>query len=499
MPETQSKEALLQENQQLHARLQELEETVRAIRSGEVDAVVMSGPDGEQVYTLRGALEPYRVMVETMSESALTLAHNGTILYCNGRFAELVKTPQEQIVGLPLNNWVAAQDREKSDVMLARGRTGIVHEDLWLQADDRTQMFAHFSLCPLPESAGKGISVVIADLSERKQAEEALREQEEFFRLITENVDDYIAVLDLKGRRLYNSPSYARLFGDTRAMKGTDSFTEIHPDDREHVRQAFMETVRSGHSHQLNFRFVLADGSIHYMESCSGLVRNSHGQALRVVVVSRDITERIKEEENIRSLAFYDTLTQLPNRRLLDDRLDQAMVASKRSGKYGALLFLDLDNFKPLNDVHGHRAGDLLLAEVAHRIAGCMREVDTVARFGGDEFVVLISELKTDKAESAEQACMVAEKIRATLAEPYVLKIKQGQNTETVFEQYCTSSVGVTLFMNHEASAQDLLRRADMAMYQAKEEGGNQIRLYEPQEVSDPGRLPRKTDKGGRI
>lgn len=438
MPDMQNNESLLQEDQQLRARLEELEDTLRAIRTGEVDALVVSGPEGDQVYTIRGALEPYRVMVETMSEGAVTLAQSGTILYCNGRFAELVKTPQEHVVGSPLHNWVAAQDWDKLDMMLARGRKEIVHEELTLQLDDGARKSAYFSMCPLPESVDKGIATVITDLTERKRMEDALREQEEFFRLITESVDDFIVVLDLKGRRLYNSPSYARLFGDTKALKGTDSFNEIHPDDREHVKQAFKETVQSGRSHHLNFRFVLADGSIHYMESCGGLVRNSQGQALRVVVVSRDVTERIKEEEDIRSLAFYDTLTHLPNRRLLNDRLDQAMVASKRSGQYGALMFLDLDNFKRLKDVHGHKAGDLLLIEVAHRIAGCLREMDTVGRFGGDEFVVLLRELKEDKAESAKQAGIVAEKIRAILAEPYVLEFQQENNSETVIEHHCT-------------------------------------------------------------
>lgn len=186
-----------------------------------------------------------------------------------------------------------------------------------------------------------------------------------------------------------------------------------------------------------------------------------------------------RRDEEISNMAFYDALTQLPNRHLLKDRLVQAMAASKRSGLYGALMFLDLDNFKPLNDMHGHDAGDLLLVEAAHRINSCVREADTVARFGGDEFVVVLNDLDADKAESTTQARIVAEKIHAALAEPYVLKIQRTGGEETTIEYRCTSSIGVVLFVNHEASMGDILRWADMAMYQAKDAGRNLIRFYD--------------------
>ncbi|GEM_PF-7029133 len=187
-----------------------------------------------------------------------------------------------------------------------------------------------------------------------------------------------------------------------------------------------------------------------------------------------------KFDEAIHNMAFHDALTQLPNRHLLEDRLAQTMAASKRSGRYGALMFLDLDNFKPLNDTHGHGAGDLLLREVAHRLTGCVREMDTVARFGGDEFVVLLSELDADKAESAAQAGIIAEKIRIILAEPYVLTIQHECEAETItVVHHCTSSIGVVVFINHESNAEDILKLADMAMYQAKEDGRNLIRFFD--------------------
>ncbi len=188
----------------------------------------------------------------------------------------------------------------------------------------------------------------------------------------------------------------------------------------------------------------------------------------------------VKEEaESARELAFYDALTSLPNRRLLNDRLTQAMLASKRSGCYSALLFLDLDNFKPLNDKHGHGVGDLLLIEAANRIKSCVREIDTVARFGGDEFVVLLSELNTDKAESISDASIISEKIHTSLSEPYFLTRGNEGKADSTIEHHSTASIGVVLFINHEVSLSTILKHADSAMYKAKEAGRNQIRFYE--------------------
>lgn len=181
------------------------------------------------------------------------------------------------------------------------------------------------------------------------------------------------------------------------------------------------------------------------------------------------VQERTKE---IQHLAFYDVLTQLPNRRLLNDRLTQALVLSKRSERYGAVMFLDLDNFKPLNDLYGHNVGDLLLVEVAIRIKKCLRELDTVARFGGDEFVVLLSELSVDKNESFFYAQLIAEKIRTSLENIYILK-----NKDEIVEHHCTASIGATLFYNHEEEKENIIKLADKAMYDAKEAGRNQVRF----------------------
>jgi diguanylate cyclase (GGDEF)-like protein len=184
-------------------------------------------------------------------------------------------------------------------------------------------------------------------------------------------------------------------------------------------------------------------------------------------------------QKEVHDMAYHDALTRLPNRRLLNDRIAQAMAVSKRKGSFGALMALDLDNFKPLNDVHGHTIGDLLLVEVAQRLMACVRENDTVARFGGDEFVVVLSELSTDRQEAMAQAQRVAEKIRLALAVDYSLKVSKPGKPDVLINHHCTASIGVALFIQKDPDDADLLKQADAAMYQAKGSGRNSIRFFE--------------------
>ena len=201
-------------------------------------------------------------------------------------------------------------------------------------------------------------------------------------------------------------------------------------------------------------------------------VRNADGVITHYVGSHIDITERKSSEEKIQHLAFYDYLTDLPNRRLLLDRLDQALAVSARNGWHGALLFLDIDHFKTINDTQGHNVGDRLLIEVARRLRSCVREGDSMARLGGDEFVVVLEDLSGETGEAATQSELVAEKIRSELARPYDLKDR---------EFLCSVSIGISLFKGHHEIAEELLQKSDVAMYQAKTAGRNTIRFFDPQ------------------
>lgn len=222
------------------------------------------------------------------------------------------------------------------------------------------------------------------------------------------------------------------------------------------------------------------NGSLYNEEMSITPMVNKNGTIEHFVAVMQDITERKKMEELVHKYAFYDTLTQLPNRRLLSDRLKQIQAISKRSSRYGAVLFLDLDKFKPLNDTYGHTVGDLLLIEVSHRLSACVRESDTVARFGGDEFIVLLSELSGNRDESMKESKAIAEKIRTTLSLSYFLTTESNSNKEEkkAIEYHCTSSIGVTLFLSYEDKEDDIIKRADSAMYMAKEAGHNKIKFF---------------------
>jgi diguanylate cyclase (GGDEF)-like protein/PAS domain S-box-containing protein len=199
-------------------------------------------------------------------------------------------------------------------------------------------------------------------------------------------------------------------------------------------------------------------------------VKNGCGETTQYVAIFSDITERKLAEDEIRNLAFYDALTQLPNRRFFLERFHAALAASARYGDHGAILFLDLDRFKILNDTFGHDYGDLMLVEVAARIKSCVREIDTVARFGGDEFVVLLENISGELDEAARKAGAVAEKIREALSFPY--RIREHEHNSS-------PSIGICIYHGNEQTMDELLKYADAAMYQAKEAGRNKLRFHD--------------------
>ncbi|WP_214000699.1 diguanylate cyclase [Arsukibacterium sp.] len=184
--------------------------------------------------------------------------------------------------------------------------------------------------------------------------------------------------------------------------------------------------------------------------------------------------DRSLSAEKIRRLAFYDDLTGLPNRRLLEERLQQAIVNSKRSKHYCVMMFIDLDNFKPVNDLYGHKTGDQVLSQVGHRICQVVREADTVGRFGGDEFIVLLHDIAANKTQCRQRAEQVATKIAATISEPLIV------DEQHQLSHCCNSSIGLVLFSGEQTAADLLLRQADAAMYQAKSRGKNQFCWYQP-------------------
>jgi PAS domain S-box-containing protein len=312
-----------------------------------------------------------------------------------------------------------------------------------------------------------------------------LAEREQLFQLITENAADMIAVTDRSGERLYNSPAYQKILGySPEELAATSSMDQIHPDDRERVREASAKASSTGRGERLEYRIRHKDGSWRFLESTASAIRNSEGETNGLVIVNRDITERKRAEERLAYQSFHDGLTDLPNRALFLDRLQRTITVSRRHSELKfAVLFIDIDEFKVFNDSLGHAAGDSLLVQIAKRLKAGLRGADTVARPqigedtelfvgestlarpGGDEFTVLIEEL-----HDPSDAIRVAERIQQRLAIPF-----DSDDQEIVL----SVSIGIAFSSGGGMEAQDLLRDAEIAMYRAKSSGKARCEVFD--------------------
>ncbi|MBN8219816.1 MAG: EAL domain-containing protein [Spirochaetes bacterium] len=316
-------------------------------------------------------------------------------------------------------------------------------------------------------------------LVEATERQTALEEKERLLKLFTELSSDYVYQVSLKKPNLVPqvfAGSFERITGyalDELELKG-GWLAIVHPDDRESLQRR-MPALLDGESLISEYRIISADGRTVWLRDHVRPIRDEvTGAVAELLGAVHDITERRLAEEQVENLAFYDPLTSLPNRRLLLDRLEQALALSARTGLRGALLFIDLDHFKNLNDTKGHEAGDELLIQQARRLRLCVREGDTVARLGGDEFIIILGELEGDAETAARETTEITQRILHTLSLPVALSYRQ----LTDYENTC--SIGVATFLGHEVTVDELLRRADMAMYQAKADGRNTFRFFDP-------------------
>ncbi len=319
-------------------------------------------------------------------------------------------------------------------------------------------------------TVGRAVGIT-QDITDRKLAEMGLRLSEKKFSIAFTSCPLAASIATAgEGRFIEVNDNYTRDFGWARDELIGRTTLEIGIWPEPMLRQRWLEAIQAkGHLVDYETVWMHKNGSERKI-SISGEIVDIEGVSCILAYVT-DITERKAADEQIQSLAFFDPLTGLPNRRLLMDRLEQAQTAAFRYQRMGALLFIDLDHFKILNDIHGHDKGDNLLQQVARRLTGCVPESSTVARLGGDEFVVMLEDLSENSLEAATQAEAVAEKIRAALNQSYRLSSQTYRSTP---------SIGVTLFGERQESLDEPLRRADLAMYQAKSAGRNTIRFFDP-------------------
>ena len=291
------------------------------------------------------------------------------------------------------------------------------------------------------------------------------KRSEEYFRSLIEKSSDVILVLDTEARVTYASPSLTRVLGyNPKDVYRLNGLTFVHPDDVAETTKSFERAVRGTNEDvAIEFRGRHADGSWRVLESMSRQITDPGGQ-LSVVINFRDVTGRKRDEEMIRFMAYHDALTSLPNRELLRDRIDQAIGQARRNDGHLAVIYLDLDRMKDVNDSVGHSRGDDFLREIADRLSHISRDGDTLARLGGDEFVLLMPQV-----EKVQEAVNFANRILETLRRPLVIG---GQ------EFRATASVGLAVFPDDGRDADTLVRNADVAMYRAKEQGRDNLQLY---------------------
>jgi diguanylate cyclase (GGDEF)-like protein/hemerythrin-like metal-binding protein/PAS domain S-box-containing protein len=307
---------------------------------------------------------------------------------------------------------------------------------------------------------------LMKEIIERQKTERKANALVQRNQLLMQSTPEGIHILDEQGKIIEANNAFCRHLGYTQAEILQLSIFDIEAKLTADELRENMKKLSNGHA-QFESMHRRKDGTLVDVEIIFNGVELDGEKCF--FALSRDITERKQAEDMIKNLAFYDPLTHLPNRRLLIDRVKQALASCARSGRKSALLFIDLDNFKTLNDTLGHHVGDMLLQHVALRLESCVREGDTVARLGGDEFVVMLEDLGEHDIDAVAQTKAVGEKILQALNLPYQL---------ATHEYHSTPSIGVTLFNNHEQTQDELLKQADIAMYQAKKAGRNTICFF---------------------
>jgi diguanylate cyclase (GGDEF)-like protein/PAS domain S-box-containing protein len=302
----------------------------------------------------------------------------------------------------------------------------------------------------------------------RSHADQALKHSEKLLSDILENVTAYIYMKDNQGYYLFaNRLLRERLAAPMEEIVGYDDSKFFDADTAANMRKDDLRVLQKGEMLQFEeTNLNLLTGDMDVFLTVKIPLRREDGSIYALCGISTDITERKEIEEHMQHMAQYDVLTHLPNRALLNDRLQQAIVAAQRNKSRLALMFIDLDKFKPVNDTYGHGVGDLLLKDVATRIQNCLRESDTAARIGGDEFVVLLPAI-----ESQKDASRVGEKILHALKQPFFLA---GHTLEI------SGSIGVAVYPEHGKVDKLLVKSADIAMYHAKKNGRNNIKMYQP-------------------
>lgn len=419
-------------------------------------------------------------LIHAMPDLVWLKDKEGVYLTCNSRFENFFGSKKDEIIGKTDYDFVdkaSADMFRENDVKAMHSEKININEEWITFANDGHKELLETTKTPIYDENHTllGVLGIGHDITKRKQTEEMLRK----LSIALDQSPASVVITDLDANIEYVNPRFSEITGysaeeimhqNPRILQSGEMTKQIYADLWEHLIQGQMWK-----GELLNKR---KNGELYWEEARIAPVKDDDGNITHYVAIKLEITKRKQMEEQINQLAFYDVLTYLPNRRLLGDRLAQALLKSTRSSLYGALMFIDLDNFKPLNDHYGHLVGDILLIEVSKRLQKSIRDIDTIARFGGDEFVIILNDLHETLENATEIANTIAEKIRLSLAEPYQLTFQSSSEEMQTITHACTASLGIVLFLGNQEKQEDLLKWADNAMYQAKEQGKNQIVFF---------------------
>jgi diguanylate cyclase (GGDEF)-like protein/PAS domain S-box-containing protein len=421
--------------------------------------------------TLRNNEEKYRAMIETIQDGYFEVDLTGTYTFVNDVICQHMRYSREELLGLGNRQFQDRANAKKAyHAFVNVYNTGIPVKAFEMEVirKDGTKQISEVSISLIRDSRGQpvGFRGISRDICDRKEMEESLRQSEERYRSIIEQMEDGYFEVDLAGHFTFVNDAECRNLGySRRELIGMNR--KQYADEKNAVAlfDLFNEVYKTGTPvKSYDLELIRKDGTKAFHAISASLIKGADGKPVGFRGIARDVSERKNQEEQIKYLATHDGLTELPNRLMFNQLLSHAVQGAKRYRKQFAVMFIDLDGFKVVNDTLGHDAGDRLLKEIAVRFKHTLRAVDVVARLGGDEFVVMMEDIT-----APEQAAVLAQRILDATGKP--VRLVSG-------ECRVTASIGVCVYPEAGEDEQTLMKNADAAMYRAKEEGKNNFRFY---------------------